>query len=191
MEFLLYEDIYDSEGNPNLSEEVIKQIKQLTEIVVNNHFSYVGYYDREDLLLEGMAKALELIQEGKFDPSFYSSDNPSMKNYLYTGIRNEMSNYLYRNKKELPVGEFFGDQAQSFPILEEEYNIEFSVIKECVEKYNKRYGSYLGLVINKLESMGFVVNYKPKIIETINNYDESLLEKLVVFVLWKLRESYL
>lgn len=82
----------------NITEQGLKNIKDLCDIVIYKHFSYTSKQDREDLISVGTLKIVELLNKGVFDET-----KSSLKNYLYTGVRNEMKNYLYRNTKDIAV----------------------------------------------------------------------------------------
>mgnify|MGYP000123086070 CR=1 FL=1 len=185
MSLLAYKDVY-VEGQPVVDENVIDELQQLSQIVANNHFAYVGYHDREDLLLEGQAKGLELIKSCRFDPDY----GAPLKNFVYTGMRNEMTNYLYRKKREYPVEEFYGDQNKSAEMSLEEYKLDYRVIEGIINKYKKRYGDYSGIVVDSLREMGFDVQVDKKLIE-LEDYDKNLKRRLVIICIWRIREYFL
>lgn len=182
---LYYDDVYDEDGEPQFTDKVIDELQQLSEIVCNNHFGYVGYHDREDLISEGKRKALELILSKRFDPSYGSP----LRNFIYTGMRNEMTNYLYSKKREYPVEEFYGDQKKSESIVLDDYRIDYNEIKEFVDRYKRRYGDYSGAIIDKLEDLGFSIFDKGEITYK-DNINNTLLEKLVVMCVWKIQGSF-
>lgn len=188
---LYYKDVYDEDGNPDINKQVTEEIKQMAEIVANNHFGYVGYHDREDLISEGITKGFEMILSCKFDPDRGSQ----LRNYIYTSMRNEMTNYMYRKKREYPVEEFFGDQKKAKKYIYNNFEIDFNVLKNLILRFKKRYGNYSLLVVNKLKDMGFTVKNVPneeiKLSKNSENYDNKLLERLVVLSIWKIRESCL
>lgn len=183
---LYYEDVYDEEGEPYISDKVTDEIQKLSEIVCNNHFGYVDYHDREDIIVEGILKALEMIYSKKFDPDY----GAPLRNFIYTGMRNEMKNYLYRKKREYPVEEFYGDQKKSPDIVIDTYEVDYNLFKDIIDRFKKRFGDYSGLLVDELEDMGFdISNYKSVV--RLTNYNKNLLEKMVVMSIWKIRESYL
>lgn len=185
---LYYEDVYDEEGNPDIDGQVIEELQKMAEIVANNHFRYIeDKYDKEDIISEGIAKGLEMIESCKFDPDYGSS----LRNYIYTSMRNEMRNHIYRQNREYPVEEFYGDQKKSPEIILEEYDVSFQYFKDIIDHYKKRYGDYSSLVIDELEEMGFNIVNCPNCESRKENYDENILERLVVFAVWRIREFYL
>lgn len=73
----------------------MEDLEKLITIVLNKHFSKVRPDKKEDLKQQGWAKVFKTFRQGQFDPNI-----SSLKNYLYTGIRNEMGNFLVKNQKE-------------------------------------------------------------------------------------------
>ena len=185
MSLLLYKDVYDENGEPEFSEQVIDELQQLSQIVCSNHFGYVSYHDREDLIMEGQRKGIELIQSCRFDPSYGSQ----LKNFVYTGMRNEMTNYLYSKKREYPVEEFYGDQKESEDIVLDNYEVDYCDLKCIIDKFKTRYGDISGWVVDELEDMGFTIvgDYNKKYERKMSD----LIEKVVVICVWKIREFYL
>ena len=69
-------------------------ITNIVNVVFRIHFYYINNYDLEqDLKQEGYLKAYELLAEGNYDP------NKNLRTFIYTGVRNAMTNYIYHNKK--------------------------------------------------------------------------------------------
>lgn len=69
-------------------------IDNIVEVVQRMFFFYV--YDKDtidDLKQEGYLMAYELLAKGEYDPS------KNLRNYLFTGVRNAMTNYMYRRNK--------------------------------------------------------------------------------------------
>lgn len=182
MSLLAYEDVYNENGEPDIDEQVVDELQQLSQIVANNHFAYVDYHSRQDLLLEGQAKGLELIHSCRFDPDY----GAPLKNFVYTGMRNEMTNYLYRQKREYPVEEFYGDQNKSEGIVLDNYDICYSDVADIVDRYKSRYGDYSGVVFEGLNEMGFDMQVDDEI-NYIEDYDKDLKERLVTLCVWKIR----
>ena len=72
-----------------------EMIDNIVEVVLNTHYNYITSEEtREDLMQEGYLKAYELLKTGTYDP------RRNLRNYLYTGVRNAMQNYLYHDRKE-------------------------------------------------------------------------------------------
>lgn len=69
-------------------------IDNIVEVVQKMFFYYV--YDEDtlnDLKQEGYLMAYELLAKGEYDPS------RSLRNYLFTGVRNAMTNFMYKKNK--------------------------------------------------------------------------------------------
>ena len=74
---------------------VESMINNIVTVVFRIHFYYVTDYDLEmDLKQEGYLKAYSLLAEGNYDPS------KNLRTFIYTGVRNAMTNYMYHTKKE-------------------------------------------------------------------------------------------
>lgn len=92
------EMIISSEGNLLDESLFLQHCEKLAEIVCNKHYNYVKQHDRDDLYSVAIMKAFDLLSKGD-----YLISSGSLKSYLYTGMRNEMGNFLYHNKKESPI----------------------------------------------------------------------------------------
>lgn len=70
-------------------------ISNIVTVVFRIHFFYVDNKDLEqDLKQEGYLKAYELLAQGNYDP------NKNLRTFIYTGVRNAMTNYMYHYNKE-------------------------------------------------------------------------------------------
>ena len=92
---LNFEGLY-KDGVPQFTKDILDQIDKLSDIVVNRHYAKMNAIDKEEMKSLAVLKAIKLIKEGSFDCS-----KSSIKNYLYTGMRNEMSNFIYSKRKEV------------------------------------------------------------------------------------------
>ena len=69
-------------------------IDNIVEVVQRMFFFYVRDKDTiEDLKQEGYLMAYELLNKGEYDPS------KNLRNYLFTGVRNAMTNFMYKQNK--------------------------------------------------------------------------------------------
>ena len=185
---LKYEDVYDEEGNPVFDEQVTEEIQELAEIVYNNHYTYKKGYDREDLIMEGIRKGIEMIKSGRYNPDY----GAPLRNFIYTGMRNEMTNYLYSKKKEYPVEEFYGDQKIAPEIYVDTYEVSFNDIEDICRVFRRRWGDYKKLLIDSLEDMGFEIeDVDNDDLEEREDYDKKVLERMVVLAVWRIQEYYL
>jgi hypothetical protein len=165
------------------SEEVCLAIRKLSEIVANKHYSKVLPHVKEDLIAEGVLKGLKLLDGGRFD-----SGITSLKNYLYSGLRNEMQNYLYRSRRETPVEEDY--QKTDDRTRCDEIVVKAKEIQSVLNEFEVPYSDYYQSVAIKLRDMGFVVSPR---VEDDNRVDhpinEKVRERLVCLIVWKKAED--
>ncbi len=172
---------------------LVKKIEDLCKIVFSRHF-YVNVNEKEDLLSVGMLKALDLLNSGYMDLS-----KGSMLNFLYTGIRNEMKNYLYRTTREV----FYEDYYLEASLTSWEHDVDddgqiFSVDFALISRVCRNfyfYGDLSRYVADKMTSMGFnIVNCTncTNCYDNHNNSEETfidntddLVSRLVGAVLWE------
>lgn len=165
------------EGDKFINRDLfVRHVVKLSEIVINKHFNYITGSERQDLFSEAMIKALTLADQESFDKS-----KGSYKSYMYTGIRNEMHNYLYHAKKDSPVE----DEVLLSRPCERSFNIDIrqrdidTIFKEYPVDYLlnedkiKAYLSHMGIGARCLDK-------KPDL-----NYSEK---KFIVYFFWKLKE---
>lgn len=83
-----------------------EQVKALGELAgrVFGRYFYGYKQHKDDLLQEATLKGWRLIQDGAFD-----SDRSSLYNYLFTGMRNEMTNFV-KKIREVSMGEMEYDK---------------------------------------------------------------------------------
>lgn len=169
------EDFFDENGNVRLTEQAVNNLMMLSEIVMNTHYSYARS-EKDDLRSVGVSKALSLLEIGTFDPK-----RSSLKNYLYTGMRNEMKNYLYKLGREVPVDDEVLIGANQADVDSPEdvvglVDVSDSVIISGLGRL------YTPVVFKKvaatLNYMGFITSVK-----LVKNYPE--VSKEVALVIWK------
>lgn len=92
LRFPKYKELFpdDCEG-PVLDDRNIEAITNLSQVVVNRHFR--SYEDFDEFVQLGVCAVINTLSEGKYD-----KDKGSLKNYLYTAIRNACTNYVHHNK---------------------------------------------------------------------------------------------
>lgn len=162
-----------------ITDQGVKDLYTLSEIVMNSHYSYATPDDKEELKSVGVAKALDLLNNGNFD-----SSRSSLKNYLYTGMRNEMKNYLYKAHRDVEIDDEIlqavtedpddGVSAQYLDLIEIP---EYIVISETRRFWNETIT--LHKILSTLTYMGFDVGYRGP----LKFYKE--VEKEVCLVIWK------
>jgi len=161
-----------------LESSMLDLLNNIVEVVLHVHFYYItDPYLKEDLMQEGYLKAYQLLNTGNYDP------NQNLRNYLYTGVRNAMTNYLYHSKKELHSSlDLFEDNFQVSYVPSE---VDLSLPKELIDKYclkYKRYGDRRFSVCKKLSDMGFIT---PKYRE-VEVKNDLITKAIVIELVWSL-----
>lgn len=139
--FPTYEELYPN-GVLLLNEYNLEALNNLVSVVIIKYFK--GYSELEEYQSVGLLKAIELLKSNSFDPSKYSSKQ-ALKNYLFTGIRNSISNYLYHYSNS-------DKEVVSDNIYEGEYCVDKVVIDR-------------GLILKFIKSSGFNID-----LETLCSY---------------------
>lgn len=178
-----------------IQNSVQAMIDNLVIVVLKIHFYYIqDPYLQEDLKQEGYLKAYEILEKGNYDPS------KPLRTFLYTVIRNAMSNYLYHNNKEehdnLDMIEDINwqmykgvsrDDYWRFKVLRYdddtnlEYNLDLRTVKEICDKY-KCFGDYTASSLIKLKQMGI---YDGKLLQETQSPDPIILECITGQIIWK------
>lgn len=94
-----FQDLYQS-NTPLDDSRFLTAIDALCTKVYFHFFNNYPQH-REDLLSEGCMKAISLVRCGDYDPKF-----GLLHNYLFTGVRNSMTNYISKIREEPLQGEF-------------------------------------------------------------------------------------
>lgn len=165
------------------SNSMLELIDNIVEVVVNSYFYWVEDYQfKEDLMQEGYLKAYELLKTGNYDP------NQNLRNYLYTGVRNAMTNMNYHNNKEKHSSyDEFNDNVEYSPILSMgssdiaiSYEISAESITKSCNKFNK---NYVGNVADYFRRIGVVC---PGSNIRVEKPDPIVLKAIIVDVIWNL-----
>ena len=127
-------------NNPDaLGEKLI----QLAEIIVRKHF-YASLKDKEDLVSVGVLKALQLINGNS-----WTRQRGSFLNYIYSGMRNDMHNYLYHQNKFSTVDTDAMLEVPSERSIEENYvaeeacDVEYGLIHSICINFTGAFGNYI------------------------------------------------
>ena len=174
--FFALNDFYNAEGSLEITEDGYKNIIDLANIVLNVHYSYVSSVDREDLTQTGILKCLDLLNKNDFDAS-----RSSLKNYLYTGVRNEMRNYLYRTSKEILVEDdiLYGINESSCGFDSDTlFRIEERSYLKYFEKFKLTQPDRLD-VLQSLKSVGFIIKEPVANVDYNPNYS-----KIIALIVW-------
>ena len=151
----------------NNSSSVESMIHNIVTVVFRIHFYYIKDPDLEmDLKQEGYLKAYELLASGNYDPS------KNLRTFIYTGVRNAMTNYMYHHNKESHMdletitsqmwqryesvtmdGYWEGKVFYNNESISHSYNIDLSIVYEICDKY-KMFGDYSNIILNELSNLG-------------------------------------
>lgn len=156
-------------------------VENIVSVVFYKHFGYIlDNQLKQDLFQEGYLKAYDLLNSGNYDPSM------PLRNYLYTGVRNAMTNYLYHCKKELHSNLDELDKYENVVGIYDvdDYDIDIEHIKMLCDEF-KRYGDYYMLVVSYLSSLG-LIKLGDKNIEIDSN--NQFLNSLITITIWEIYE---
>jgi hypothetical protein len=181
------------------SNSVQSMIQNIVTVVFRIHFYYITDRDLEqDLKQEGYLKAYELLADGNYDP------NKNLRTFIYTGVRNAMTNYMYHNKKEnhdnldmvtdplwqryesITLNGYYLGKLYTVDEFSERSNIDDLAILKVCDKY-KLFGDYRGLVYNRLNKIGLIESNN-KYVE-LSEYDEFILSSIIGEILWNMFRS--
>lgn len=179
-----------------ISNSVEAMIKNIVTVVFRIHFYYVNDYDLEqDLKQEGYLKAYELLADGNYDPT------RNLRTFIYTGVRNAMTNYMYHNKKEAhdtlenitsPTwqryeqitmdgywnGKIFYTDEDNI----QNYDLDPAAVYEVCSKYTM-FGDYIGVALRELKKLGV---YQGAIPPIIKNEVPFIRDAIIGEVLWNI-----
>lgn len=171
----------------------------LAEIIVRKHF-YASVNDSEDLVSIGVLKALSMINDNKF-----VSSKGNFASFLYTGMRNDMHNYLYHQNKfnTVDIDELASDIVDTSTLDNVEvsdYAIEYSLIHTVCMKFAPLFGDAIEQqVVDCIRDSGFDIigmrdfnmphtfSYCNDVLK--DSYSElvrdDIIGRLVGLILWK------
>ena len=185
-----------------LSQSMQEMIDNIVEVVLNVHFSYIRDPEfRKDLMQEGYLKAYELLSMGNYDPT------KNLRTFIYTGVRNAMTNYRYHYTKEdhsslsdtleshswmstfndvnNPTKEldgWFYDSNNEYV----DYEIDLDLVKHVCSKYYM-FGDFYIIILNKLYNLGL---YKEITVTTTDVKRNAFVEDCIIGeILWKMLEA--
>jgi len=158
------------------SEEVWLELEELCRIVQTIHYPHSRY--REDLIHEGLLASVGAIME--FCPTV---EVRSPRSYLYTKIRNTMSNWCYHNNKETV---FLGD-IEDTATVETFFNVDVDIDEEICNLLDllpdvyKDYEHALRLCMRSLIHNMVICCPKDKNPET--------LARLATLTIWRIKDQ--
>lgn len=138
-------------GNPDA---LAQKIMTLAEIVVRKHF-YASENEKEDLRSIGILKAYTMLSEGNFDNS-----KGNLATYLYTGMRNDMHNYLYhQNKFNLTdIDNLIEDGSEDTYFQDDTVYLEYGLVHSVCIKFFPAFGDAIEAdVIETLKNLGYTI----------------------------------
>lgn len=181
-------------------DELAKKLITLAEIVVRKHF-YASINEKDDLVSIGVLKALNMIQDNKF-----TSLRGNLCTYLYTGMRNDMHNYLYhQNKFNTTDLSCMLDSGSTDDYFEQEgYEIPYSVVHLVCMRFSRPFGEGVESdVVKRLTDVGFHVVGKAGNKQVQKRFvsrndilldcygaeaKDDVINRIVGLVLWKKKE---
>lgn len=176
--------VYDKDGELVISDELTSSLYRLARDIILSYYKGATKQDKEDLIQEAVIKGFAVLKRRDYD-----SEVSSLRNYLYSGMRNTMSNYMYHQRKLIPV--------ETIVAFDENINldlkIDLGVVKaECDLMNQDRISNLLGKVLFELIDSGFELENKPEglIIEREEDDDKKTLVEAVICQLIKKKLEY-
>ncbi len=178
-----------------------RKLITLAEIIIRKHF-YASVNEKDDLVSVGLVKAFSMLNDNKFN-----KDRGNICTYLYTGMRNDMHNYLYhQNKFNLTDISSMIDTGVDDGYFEEEYfSIPYSVVHIVCMKFIKVFGEGIEAdVLQRLKEVGFTITGKAESNPNIKvryvcrndvlldcfgqEVKDDVVNRIVGLVIWKKKE---
>ena len=166
-------------------------IHNIVTVVFRIHFYYIKDPDLEmDLKQEGYLKAYELLASGNYDPS------KNLRTFIYTGVRNAMTNYMYHYNKESHTdlelitnqmwqryesvtmdGYWEGKIFYTNESIKDNHTIDLETVYSICDKYSM-FGDYSSIIINELNKLGICDSYIDNI-DNIDNYNNFIKDTII------------
>lgn len=135
------------------------KLKKLAEIIVRKHF-YASLNEKDDLVSIGIVKAYSMIKEGNFSP-----EKGNLCTFLYTGMRNDMHNYLYHigkfNTSDIDdIKEVYKDEKNCYESVEDcdDIQVGYSLIHTVCMRLSPYLGDSIeSQVVSSIRNFGFGV----------------------------------
>lgn len=172
----------------------------LAEIIVRKHF-YASVNEKEDLVSIGVVKALCMIKDEKFSPH-----KGNFTTYLYTGMRNDMHNYLYHQNKfnTVDIDELVETGKDEEYFQEDAIKVDYSLIHTVCMKFSPFFGDSIEEnVLKGITDFGFEVDgilhdnpigntfsYCTDILEETygKGVRDDMIGRLIGLILWERKE---
>lgn len=182
-----YNKFFDENDKLRITKEGYEDILDLADIIIAKHFYINSALEKEDLKSIGVLKALEALNNGIFDKS-----KGSIKNYCYTGMRNEMKNYLYRMSKLVAVSDdaLTTNTGELVDISNQFDSGLIKIKQEDIRKFLGRVPEEEYFVIDALKRMGFnVVISTPVKGSREFPVDKERVNFILCLIIWSRLES--
>ncbi len=153
-------------------------LRKLALIVLHNHYNFVRDYDtQEDLVSAAIMKAIDLCINGVFDPT-----RGNLRTYLYSGMRNEMQNYVYKKSKLVSVDEVYYDQETGHY---DNYaaSINEDMVYRICDKFDRK-GNYHNILIRALKQYGMEGDLVDDL-EEVENPDPKIVDAIFCEYVWR------
>lgn len=154
-------------------------VDNIVNVVFYKYFSYVTNPQvKQDLFQEGYLKAYELLESGNYDPSM------PLRNFIYTGVRNAMTNYMYHSKKETHVDLSELDKYENIVGVYDidDYDIDVKLIHNICDTF-KEHGDFFVPVMEYLKKIGLTnirVEHKEQ------ELNPMITEAVITLVIWEM-----
>ena len=189
-----------------LTEEDIKnpdvlgeKLITLAEIVIRKHF-YASLREKDDLVSVGVLKALTLIEKGE-----WAKSKGAFHNYIYSGMRNDMHNYLYhQNKFSLVDDESMPESGSDDKYFDDGLCVDYTLIHSVCIRFENVFGSSLeSKVIRCMQELGISIQgMRDNLSEThdlvyCNNVvqdeygkdaEDDIIGRIIGIILWKRKD---
>lgn len=166
-------------------ERFVRNITKLASIVLHQHYPFVRDKTmQEDLIQEAICKAIDLCKAGTFD-----SSRSSIRNYLYTGMRNQMQNLLSKWKREISVEEVrpVDEDIEEPAISSNDITIDEDLIYEICDPFYAL-GNYHNNLIRALCDMGFIGDMTD--LDEVSEPSDFILQSMIIEYLWRVSRNY-
>ena len=169
--------------------EVLRTVDAICKAVYARFFnySYHNSMDKEDILQEGRLKALRMLEADYYDPKY------NLKNFLYTGVRNEMQNITARSQKN-PL--LTGEEDSVFESIKDvtHYDdplfFDKNYLKIIFESLPEQFLFLVPHLVISLQDRGFVLNLGcVECSSNLNLKSREVLSKLECLSVWLVMEN--
>lgn len=155
-------------------------VDRLADYVSRRHFPAFSASQREELVAIGRLKSLELLRKGEYDPR-----RAPLLNYLYTGMRNNMSHEVKRILREEPVDDFSQEQSPGLVVGEGQWLKSTEVAALAERVLGKERGKEAAQQVRAyLTAMGFDVRMPSHRVLPLLETDSRVPQRLVTMLIW-------